>query len=57
MKVLQVIDSLSFGGAENVLVTLASEASRLDLDLEVLSLAPPSVERAAWLPRLEAAGL
>jgi glycosyltransferase involved in cell wall biosynthesis len=57
VKVLQVIDSLSFGGAENVLVTLASEASRLDLDLEVLSLAPPSVERAAWLPRLEAAGL
>jgi glycosyltransferase involved in cell wall biosynthesis len=57
VKVLQVIDSLSFGGAENVLVTLASEAARLDLDLEVLSLAPPTVERAAWLPRLEAAGL
>ncbi|MBB3083608.1 glycosyltransferase [Geodermatophilus sabuli] len=57
MKVLVVIDSLNFGGAENVLVTLASEAPRLGLELEVLSLAPPTGGRATWLPRLEAAGL
>ncbi len=57
MKVLVVIDSLNFGGAENVLVTLAAEAPRLGLELEVLSLAPPTGGRATWLPRLEAAGL
>ena len=57
MKVLVVIDSLNFGGAENVLVTLATEAPRLGLELEVLSLAPPTRGRATWLPRLQAAGL
>ncbi|MGY1621444.1 glycosyltransferase [Geodermatophilus sp. SYSU D00965] len=57
MKVLVVIDSLAFGGAENVLVTLAAEAPRLGLELEVLSLAPPTEGRATWLPRLQAAGL
>ncbi|WP_456599805.1 glycosyltransferase [Blastococcus sp. SYSU DS0616] len=54
---LVVIDSLNFGGAENVLVTLAAEAPRLGLELQVLSLAPPTRGRAAWLPRLRAAGL
>jgi glycosyltransferase involved in cell wall biosynthesis len=57
VKVLIVIDSLNFGGAENVLVTLASEAPRLGLSLDVLSLAPPTGGRSAWLPRLQAAGL
>lgn len=57
VKVLVVIDSLNFGGAENVLATLASEAPRLGLNLDVLSLAPPTGGRAAWLPRLRAAGL
>jgi glycosyltransferase involved in cell wall biosynthesis len=57
VKVLVVIDSLSFGGAENVLVTLAAEAPRLDLSLDVVSLAPPTNGRAAWLPRLLDAGL
>ncbi|SET54944.1 glycosyltransferase [Geodermatophilus poikilotrophus] len=57
MKVLVVIDSLNFGGAENVLVTLAAEAPALGLELDVLSLAPPTNGRAAWLPRLRAAGL
>jgi glycosyltransferase involved in cell wall biosynthesis len=56
MKVLIVIDSLSFGGAENVLVTLAAEAPRLGLTLDVVSLAPPTNGRAAWLPRLREAG-
>jgi glycosyltransferase involved in cell wall biosynthesis len=57
VKVLLVIDSLNFGGAENVLVTLAAEAPRLGLELEVLSLAPPTGAKATWLPRLQAAGL
>lgn len=57
MKVLVVIDSLSFGGAENVLVTLAGEAPRLGLELDVVSLAPPTNGRAAWLERLQDAGL
>jgi glycosyltransferase involved in cell wall biosynthesis len=57
VKILVVIDSLSFGGAENVLVTLAAEAPRLGLALDVLSLAPPTDGRDAWLPRLHGAGL
>jgi glycosyltransferase involved in cell wall biosynthesis len=57
VKVLVVIDSLSFGGAENVLVTLAAEAPGLGLELDLLSLAQPTRGRAAWLPRLQAAGL
>ena len=57
MKVLLVIDSLSFGGAENVLITLAREAPRLGLTLEVVSLAPPTQGRAVWLSRLQDAGL
>jgi glycosyltransferase involved in cell wall biosynthesis len=57
VRVLVVIDSLAFGGAENSLVTLAVQAPRLGLDLEVISLAPPTDGRSAWLPRLRAAGL
>jgi len=56
VKVLVVIDSLSFGGAENVLVTLAAEAPRLGLELDLVSLAPPTRGRAIWLTRLQAAG-
>lgn len=57
MKVLVVIDSLSFGGAENVLVTLAGQAPRLGLELDLISLAPPTNGRAVWLGRLQDAGL
>lgn len=57
MKVLVVIDALSFGGAENVLVTLAGEAPRRGLELDVVVLSPPTQGRAQWLPRLRAAGL
>jgi glycosyltransferase involved in cell wall biosynthesis len=57
MKLLVVIDSLNFGGAENVLVTLASEAPRLGLTMDVLALNTPTGGRAEWLPRLQAAGL
>lgn len=56
MKVLVVIDALSFGGAENVLVTLAAQAPRLGLSLDVVSLAPPTRGRSDWLPRLRATG-
>jgi glycosyltransferase involved in cell wall biosynthesis len=57
VKVLVVMDSLSFGGAENVLVTLAAEAPRLGMTLEVVSIAPPTNGRDVWLPRLRDAGL
>jgi len=57
VKVLLVIDSLSFGGAENVLVTLASQAAHVGLTLKVLALAPSTDGRGEWLPRLRRAGL
>ena len=57
MKLLIVIDALNVGGAENVLVTLAEQAPRLGLTLDVLSLAPPTAGRSDWLPRLRAVGL
>lgn len=52
-----MIDSLSFGGAENVLVTLARQAPLVGLTLDVLALASPTQERATWLPRLQSVGL
>jgi glycosyltransferase involved in cell wall biosynthesis len=57
VKLLVVIDSLKFGGAENVLVTLASEAPRLGMTMDVLVLNTPTDGRAEWLPRLRSAGL
>jgi len=57
MKVLMVLDSLSFGGAENLLVTMAAQASAAGLEIDVVSLAPPTKGRDAWLPRLRDAGL
>lgn len=56
-RVLVVIDALSFGGAENVLVTLAGQAERLGLRLDVAVIAPPTDGRARWLPALREAGL
>lgn len=57
MKVLHVIDSFSFGGAERLLATLNRRAPDAGLDLTVASLAPHSVERTASLDLLERAGL
>jgi len=57
MKVLVVIDSFSFGGAENLLAVLARAAPAAGLELQVASLAPRSQGRVAMLPVLEAAGL
>lgn len=57
MKVLVVIDSLSFGGAENALVTLARHASSVHLRIQVLALAPSTDGRSEWLSRLNLAGL
>ena len=57
MKLLVVIDSLSFGGAENMVAALGRLAPSVDLSIEVASLAGPSGDRALWRPVLEAAGL
>jgi glycosyltransferase involved in cell wall biosynthesis len=57
MKVLVVIDSLTLGGAERVLATLAGAAGSADLELDVVSLAPLAGDRAVLLPVLEEAGL
>lgn len=57
MRVLAVLDSLSFGGAENLVTTLAAVGPQVGLEVDVLSLAPPTPERSAWLPVLRRAGL
>ena len=57
MKVLQVIDSFSYGGAERLLATLNGVAGEVDLELTVASLSPYTPERTASLPLLAAAGL
>lgn len=57
MRVLAVIDTLSFGGAELLLTTLAQAGPREGLELEVASLTPATDERRAMAPVLEAAGL
>jgi len=57
VKVLAVIDALNFGGAENLLCTLARLGPRHDLELEVLSLAPGDGTRAVWRDALKEAGV
>ena len=57
MKVLVVIDSLSFGGAENMVAALGRLSSSVGLTVEVASLAGPTGDRALWRPVLEQAGL
>ncbi|WP_281689050.1 glycosyltransferase family 4 protein [Pseudonocardia thermophila] len=57
MRILQIIDSFSYGGAERLLATLNSVAPDAGLDMTVTSLAPASQGRNASLPVLEAAGL
>lgn len=57
MRVLAIIDTLSFGGAEHLLATLAAAAPGADLHLEVASMTPADDERRAMHPVLEAAGL
>jgi glycosyltransferase involved in cell wall biosynthesis len=57
MKVLAVLDALNFGGAENLLSTLARVGPRHDLELSVVSLASANGDTATWLPALQRAGL
>jgi glycosyltransferase involved in cell wall biosynthesis len=57
MKVLHIIDSFSFGGAERLLATLNGAARAHGLDFTVASLAPRTADRTASLPVLTAAGL
>lgn len=57
MRILQIIDSFSYGGAERLLASLNSVAQDAGLDMSVTSLAPASQGRNASLPVLEAAGL
>ena len=56
MKVLHVLDSFSFGGAEQLVASLGASPAP-GLTMAAASLAPPGVGRDAMLPRLEAAGL
>jgi glycosyltransferase involved in cell wall biosynthesis len=57
LRVLAIIDSFSFGGAENLLATLARAAPGAGWELQVASLAPRSQDRNAMLSVLEEAGL
>ena len=56
MKVLHVLDSFSFGGAEELVASLGSSPAP-GVTMAVASLAPAGLGRDAMLPRLEAAGL
>jgi glycosyltransferase involved in cell wall biosynthesis len=57
MKVLHVIDSFSYGGAERLLATLNTVADNVGLELSAASLSPFTVERTASLQLLVDAGL
>lgn len=57
MKVLALIDSLSYGGAEKLLATLAGTREAGVFDLAVLSVAPRSSGRTQMLDTLLEAGL
>lgn len=56
MRVLMILDTFSFGGAENLIVELA-RATPSSLDLSVASLAPPGDGRDAMAGRLAEVGL
>lgn len=56
MKVLHVLDSFSFGGAENLVVELARHAPA-GMELRAASLAPPGRGRDAMWSRMDEAGL
>ena len=56
-KVLVVIDSFDFGGAENLLAVLARAAPKANLEMHVASLAPHAAGRNSFLPVLAEAGL
>ena len=57
MKVLTVIDSLEFSGAERLLTTLAKAAPSVDMQLSVASLREVPFGRRSTVPRLEASGI
>lgn len=57
VRILQIIDSFSYGGAERLLASLNTVAPDAGLDMTVTSLAPASQGRNASLEVLEAAGL
>ena len=56
IRVLMVLDSLSFGGAENLAAELAKRAPKA-LEFSVASLTPAKAERSAFLDRFVQAGL
>jgi glycosyltransferase involved in cell wall biosynthesis len=57
LKVLTVIDSLGFGGAERLLCTLATAAPGAGLELQVASLHPSAPRLVTTVPRLQAVGV
>jgi glycosyltransferase involved in cell wall biosynthesis len=57
VKILTIIDSLGFGGAERLLCTLAAAAPVANLNVQVASLSSWTAERTSTVPRLEAAGI
>lgn len=56
IRVLMLLDSFSFGGAENLIVELGKHHPAA-LDVSVASLSPEAFDRNAMLDRLTAAGL
>src|SRR5689334_14604204 len=56
IRVLMILDSFSFGGAENLVVELGRHAPA-SLEISVASLAPAAQGRNALFGRLDEAGL
>lgn len=56
IRVLMVLDSFSFGGAENLVAELAKHAPEA-LDISVASLVPAEAGRSEFLDRFDQAGL
>ncbi len=57
IKVLALVDSLTLGGAENLLATLASAGTEAGLNLRVASLAGPVGPATNMATVLESAAL
>lgn len=57
MRVLAVVDSITLGGAEALLATLAGAAPQAGLELDVVSVGPPHPDRSQLASVLRAAGI
>lgn len=57
MRILTLLDAFKLGGAETLIANLARVAGTAGIELDVVSLHPPSPDRSALEPMLRDAGL